>query len=143
MRYLLDINVLIALLDPDHAFHHRAHDWWADERPKWASCPLTENGLIRIMSSASYSPDQPFTIDELKDSFLGIVANSKHAFWPDSISVTDDKRFHHQQILSSKHLTYFYLLALAAENGACLATFDQQISIGPVSTAKPEHLKVL
>lgn len=55
MRHLLDINVLIALMDSSHAFHHRAHLWWGAEGRPWASCPLTENGLIRIMAASSYS----------------------------------------------------------------------------------------
>ncbi|NOY00408.1 MAG: PIN domain-containing protein [Verrucomicrobia bacterium] len=143
MRLLLDINVLIALLDPDHAFHQRAHDWWGGIQPDWASCPLTENGLIRIMSSVSYSPNEPFTVDELKDSFLGIVANSNHVFLPDNISITDQKLFHHRRILSSKYLTDLYLLALASANDACLATFDQGISIELVAAAEPKHLLVL
>ena len=50
MRALLDVNLLIALLDPDQVFHERAHDWWeANRSAGWASCPLTENGVVRIM----------------------------------------------------------------------------------------------
>ena len=56
MRALLDVNLLIALLDPDHVFHERAHDWWeANRSAGWASCPLTENGVVRVMSNPNYS----------------------------------------------------------------------------------------
>ncbi len=55
MRALFDVNVLIALLDPDHAMHARATDWLAaNVRTGWASCPITQNGCIRIMSHPSY-----------------------------------------------------------------------------------------
>lgn len=50
-RALLDINVLIALVDPDHADHLRVHAWAADGlRDGWASCALTENGFVRVLS---------------------------------------------------------------------------------------------
>ena len=65
MRHLLDINVLIALMDPDHVFHRRAHEWWAAEPRTWASCPLTENGLVRIMASAAYSKFTRFTAADI------------------------------------------------------------------------------
>lgn len=143
MRSLLDINVLIALLDPDHVFHQRAHDWWSKEARGWASCPLTENGLIRIMSSPSYSQARQFTVAELTALFRNFTSVTDHAFWHDSISLRDDRRFSHDRILSSKQLTDLYLLALSIENGGRLVTFDQRIPLGAVANAKPEHLCVL
>jgi uncharacterized protein len=50
MRGLLDANVLIALLDADHASHASAIDWFvANGKHGWASCPITQNGCIRVM----------------------------------------------------------------------------------------------
>jgi toxin-antitoxin system PIN domain toxin len=144
MRYLLDINVLIALLDPDHAFHDRAHEWWSREDDRsWASCPLTENGLIRIMASPKYPSADPFTVAELAASLRTFIANTNHAFWPDAISVTDTARFQHPRILSSRHLTDLYLLALAHENKGCLATFDRGIPIGALADAQAKSLELL
>lgn len=143
MRSLLDINILIALLDADHFFHARAHAWWRKEKPKWASCPLTENGIIRIMSSASYSRARQFTVAELTSQFQTFAQNTAHAFWPGSISINDDTRFEHKRILSSKHLTDLYLLGLAVEANGRLVTFDQGIPISAVKNAKPKHLLVL
>jgi len=52
---LLDINVLIALLDQDHLMHAQASQWFATQTQRgWASCPITQNGCLRIMSHASY-----------------------------------------------------------------------------------------
>ncbi len=143
MRSLLDINVLIALLDPDHSFHARAHDWWRKEKPTWASCPITENGLLRIMASTSYSKARPFTVAELSTQFQLFVSQTKHFFWPDSLSLRDQTQFKHQSILSSKHLTDLYLLALAVENGGRLVTFNQGIPLSVVIRAKPKNLLVL
>jgi toxin-antitoxin system PIN domain toxin len=144
MRWLLDINVLIALFDPDHAFHDRAHEWWGRESDRtWASCPLTENGLIRIMASPKYPSDEPFTVAELADNFRTFSGNTDHEFWPDAISLTETARFRHDRILSSRHLTDLYLLALAAENGGGLATFDQGISVQCLESVEEGCLEVL
>jgi uncharacterized protein len=143
MRGLLDINVLIALLDPDHAFHQRAHAWWGGRGHSWASCPLTENGLVRIMASAAYSKATRFSVAAIATHLAVFVEHSDHAFWPDLLSIRDTQRFHHVSILSSKHLTDLYLLALAVEKGGCLVTFDQHIPLHAVPKATPEHLVVI
>ena len=60
MRALLDVNVLIALLDAGHAHHARATEWLATElHYGWASCPLTQNGCLRIMSQPGYPSPLP------------------------------------------------------------------------------------
>jgi hypothetical protein len=60
-RYLPDLNVLFALIDPPHNQHDRAHDWFdALGRKAWATCPLTENGVVRIDGHARY-PNSPGT----------------------------------------------------------------------------------
>ncbi|MCE2961447.1 MAG: TA system VapC family ribonuclease toxin [Akkermansiaceae bacterium] len=143
MRYLLDINVLIALLDPNHTFHRLAHQWWShDDRP-WASCPITENGLIRIMASTSYSKNSQLSVADVTTLLSVFTANTNHEFWSDHISFRDENEFQHTSILSSKHLTDIYLLALAAKNNATLVTFDQNIPLTPVTSAKPENLLIL
>ncbi len=143
MRALLDINVLIALLDPDHAFHARAHAWWRRDRPTWASCPLSENGAVRIMASPSYSKARRFTVGELVTLLQTFTAASNHAFWPDSISILDPARFDHPRILSAKALTDLYLLSLAVEKSGRLVTFDQGIALSAVTAATPKNLLVL
>ncbi len=61
MRALLDVNVLIALLDQDHIFHEVAMGWLETEiRHGWASCPITQNGCIRIMSNPGYPEAIPW-----------------------------------------------------------------------------------
>lgn len=55
MRALLDVNVLIALFDAAHVHHRIARDWLHEHiAAGWASCPLTQNGCIRIMTQANY-----------------------------------------------------------------------------------------
>jgi predicted nucleic acid-binding protein len=55
MIALLDVNLLIALFDASHVHHHLAHQWFAGCRSQgWATCPLTENACIRIISQPAY-----------------------------------------------------------------------------------------
>ena len=47
---LLDVNVLIALCDPNHVHHERGRSWFlSPDCDAWATCPITENGLVRIL----------------------------------------------------------------------------------------------
>ena len=144
MRALLDVNVVIALLDPDHAFHERAHDWWANHAESgWASCPIVENGVVRIMSNPAYSPQARFTPADLISRLGQFADQTNHEFWPDDVSLRDEKIFTAERMHSSRQLTDLYLLALAAKRGGRLATFDQGIPASAVSAGKSENLCVI
>jgi uncharacterized protein len=143
MRYLLDINLIIALMDPDHVLHQKAHDWWGANGKLWASCPLTENGFIRITASSAYSPGHTATVLEMTSRFSAFAKNSDHEFWPDDFSITDPTFFDHGLILSSKYLTDLYLLKMASGKGGCLATFDRNIPMGAAFAVGEETLLVL
>lgn len=144
MRALLDVNVVIALLDPDHAFHDRAHRWWAaNSGSGWASCPLTENGVVRIMSHPSYSRGGQFAPSDLISRLREFARQTDHEFWPDDLSVRDEAAFSAERIHGSRQLTDLYLLALAAEHGGRLATFDLGIPTSAVRNVKAENLTVV
>jgi uncharacterized protein len=144
MRALLDVNVIIALLDPDHAFHERAHVWWAaNQKRGWASCPLTENGAVRIMSNPNYSDQARFVLDDLITRLRQFAKQSNHEFWPDDISLRDEKFFATERMHSSRQLTDVYLLALAAKHQGRLVTFDHGIPLSSVRNASAVHLCAL
>ena len=141
MRALLDINVMIALLDPDHAFHERAHTWWEENHHYgWASCPLTENGTVRIMSSTGYSREIQFTPRELIAQIRQFSTQTDHEFWEDSISLRNGAIFAEDLIHSSRQLTDLYLLALAVNHKGRLATFNEKIPLSAVYHAKSKNL---
>ena len=126
-RFLLDVNVLIALIDPGHVQHDAAHEWFDKSGKKaWATCPLTENGMLRIVGHARYpnSPGTPAAVAELMATFL---AHPGHDFWPDSITLLDRQHVDAARLLDSAQVTDSYLLALAASQGGRLATFDRKI----------------
>ncbi len=141
MRALLDVNVIIALLDPDHVFHERAHVWWASNRKDgWASCPLTENGVVRIMSNPNYSTTAQFPPADLIHRLQQFARNNDHEFWPDTISLRDGNIFDLGRIHSSRLLTDLYLLALVVEHQGRLITFDREIPLSSVRHVKSHHL---
>jgi len=104
MRSLLDVNVLIALLDSDHLHHLRAMGWLKENiTAGWASCPLTQNGCIRIMSQAAYPNALPpaAVATRLAES----TTTLHHAFWPDSVSLLDAKRIAWREVTGSRQVT--------------------------------------
>lgn len=144
VRSLLDVNFLVALLDPKHAFHKRAHAWWADESgPGWASCPITENGFVRIMSNPKYDPHYKFAIDELAIQLRQFAAKTDHQFWPDEISLLDDSRFRYESLHGPRQITDVYLLALAAHNNGRLVSFDERIASSAVPSATKTNLHII
>lgn len=141
MTYLLDVNVLIALIDPAHVQHNAAHDWFAKQGKKsWATCPLTENGVIRIISHPRY-PNSPGTPAAVIPLMTGLCALPGHVFWPDDISLLDAKKLDASRLLSSEQVTDSYLLALACAHDGKLATFDRRLVVDAVrGGAKRLHL---
>lgn len=126
---LLDVNVLVALFDPDHLHHEPAHGWFAANRGEgWATCPLTENGLVRILANPAYSGARERT-GAIRDRLSAFCSSGQHSFWPDDLSLRDD-RF---DLTSLAHgqITDVYLLGLAIERNGRLATFDRRIPLGP------------
>ncbi len=142
MRALLDVNLLIALHDRDHVHHDRATRWLeAHVEHGWASCPLTQNGCLRIMSQPSYPQHQ--SMDTLLTMLRQAVNGAAHAFWPDDISLLDATHFRHAHIHSPRPLTDLSLLALAAQRGGRLVSFDQRVPLSAVPLAGQEHLVLL
>ncbi len=139
MRALLDVNVLIALLDSDHLHHARAVDWLKDNiESGWASCPLTQNGCIRIMSQPGYPSPLPPAAVALR--LAEATVTSHHTFWHDAVSLLDPKRVAWDAVLGSRQVTDVYLLALAVQQGGRLVTLDRAVVLKAVPGAKAKHL---
>lgn len=142
MRALLDVNVLVALLDAGHLHHAAATRWLAAHAGSgWASCPMTQNGCLRILSLPSYPNAQPTAV--VADRLGAAMASSSHVFWPDSISLLGSDVLRWDRVLSSRQITDTYLLALAAAQGGRLVTFDKGISVDAVPSASKRHLLTL
>jgi toxin-antitoxin system PIN domain toxin len=123
--FLLDVNVLMALVDPMHVYHDLAHRWFEDNRPSgWATCPITENGFIRILSHPSI-PSRPGDADATAELLASFCDDPHHHFWPDDAHLRDVIR--PGVVFTHAHVTDLYLLGLAVRNGGELATFDRRI----------------
>ncbi|MEB3262409.1 MAG: VapC toxin family PIN domain ribonuclease [Cyanobacteriota bacterium] len=115
---LLDVNVLIALLDPWHVHHEPAHHWFvAHHHRGWASCPLTQNAVLRILGNPRYpnSPGSPVVVTGILQAWLG---HPDHHFWPDSLS-----------LLGSDQVD-------AAQQGGALVSLDRRLGTGAVPSGE-------
>ena len=142
MRALFDVNVLIALLDAGHLHHAAATRWLAaNVKAGWASCPLTQNGCLRILSLPSYPNSQPTAV--VADRLSAATAGASHAFLPDSVSLLDAGLLRWDRVLGSRQVTDAYLLALATAHNARLVTFDRAIPLAAVASASKRNLVTL
>ncbi|CAN5844878.1 type II toxin-antitoxin system VapC family toxin [soil metagenome] len=141
-RALLDINVLLALLDRDHADHDRARAWMTAEIAHgWASCAITQNGFVRIISQPRYpSPVPAAAAIKRLSKATGTV---HHEFWPCAVSVIDDQIVDRSRVLGPRQVTDVYLLALAAANGGRFVTFDRSVPVTAAMAATDANLVVL
>lgn len=141
-RSLLDINVLLALLDSDHVDHGLAHAWLDDEiHAGWASCPITENGFVRIISQPRYpSPVAPAEAIHLLSRAR---EGGHHEFWPCDISLLDASIVDRSRLHGPRQVTDAYLLALATARDGRLITFDRSLPLSSVHGASEDRLTVL
>lgn len=143
MIALLDVNVLVALFDALHTHHEITHQWFATNRASgWATCPLTENGMVRVLSNPSYLGRRT-TMSDAIESLDVFRKSGHHTFWPDSVSLCDEALIHSRHLQGRQQLTDVYLLALAVASGGRLATFDRGIPLHAVLGAGVHNLVLL
>jgi len=142
MRALLDVNVLIALLDEAHSHHDAAAAWLPGNiKAGWASCPITQNGCVRIMSQGAYPGARPAA--RIIERLRAAAEHSAHEFWPDDISIVDPQAVDATRVHGARQITDTYLLGLAVKRGGRLVTFDSGIALSAVKGATARHLVML
>ena|SRR5436190_14608498 len=142
---LPDVNVLLALLDKTHQAHERAHQWFSREGSLgWATCPLTENGFIRILSQAALPNNvgSPAEATAYLDDMRSVYGKTHH-FWPDSVSLCDRTLFRPEAIAGPRQITDVYLLGLCQQNGGTLVTLDRGITDAAIVFPHAELLRRL
>jgi uncharacterized protein len=143
LRALLDVNVWIALFDDAHQFSQRANAFIEAPQNAIATCPLVENGVIRVMSLPSYGRRGGLPLQQVRQHLQEACQTLSHEFWPDDLSLRDDSRVDFSRVQGHQQITDLYLLALAVKHGGRLVTFDQAISLQSVRGAGAEHLLLL
>lgn len=141
-RDLLNVNVLIALLDSDHVDHERARGWVnAEIVHGWASCAITQNGFVRIISQPRYP--NPVPPAQAIGRLARAAATEHHEYWPCSVSLLDAELIDYSRLHGHRQVTDAYLLALATAHGGRFATLDQSIPIEAVRHASARNLTVI
>jgi hypothetical protein len=143
LRYLLDVNVWIALLDEAHVHHTPALAFMVLNGRKIATCPLVENGVIRVLNLPGYSQLGPVGFEKVSAKLQEICAGMDHEFWPDSVSLRTDRLIDWSRVLGHNQITDIYLLALAKAHQACLATLDHRVALSTVFGATAKNLCLL
>ena len=141
MRSLLDVNVLIGLLDANHAHHAAVTAWFGNNNSGWASCPITQNGYLRVVTGGKYgntiSPQA--AINKLSQA----VSDPAHQFLFDDISLLNRQLVTPKHIQGHQQWTDVYLLALSVQHGMRFVTFDKSVLQVAVPQAAHHHLHVI
>ena len=119
MTTLLDANVLIALVVADHVHHDPAEVWLAELPGHFATCPITQGSLVRLLIREGRLPDTALTV------LSALADDQRHEFWPDDVAYS---RVSLKGVVGHRQVTDAYLAQLAREHDGRLATFDQGLA---------------
>jgi uncharacterized protein len=142
-RSLLDVNVWVALFDDAHVASARANAWIEQPDVRIATCPLVENGVIRVLNLPSYGRRGALGLQAVRQQLVKACQSLDHEFWSDDVSLRDDLAVDFNRVHGHNQITDLYLLALAVRHSGALVTFDQNIPLDAVRGATSEHLRVL
>jgi toxin-antitoxin system PIN domain toxin len=140
--YLLDVNVLIAILSKKDPRHPAAMRWFEESgHQSWYTCPIVENGTLRILTNPQASKN-PISFAQAAEMLESLFPLGKHRFIPENISLLDSRLIDRSVNITHKQSTDVYLLALAVHHEATFATFDRNVASRAVIDGD-EHLLVL
>jgi toxin-antitoxin system PIN domain toxin len=119
MSVLLDSNVLISMVDPDHVHHERATDWFSQRHEPFATCPITQGSLVRFLIRTGQSAAAA------RDVVAAVEGAKRHEFWPDSQSFAE---VNIAGVVGHRQATDAYLCHLARGRNGQVATFDRGLA---------------
>ena len=119
MAILLDANVLVALIVTDHVHHAAAETWLAGIGDSFATCPITQGSLVRLLIRQGQSAGGTHAV------IAALSQSPRHEFWPDSLSFVDVAM---GGVVGHRQVTDAYLAQLARSNHSRLATFDRGLA---------------
>lgn len=126
-----DVNVLLALISPDHVHYQAAHAWFSDTT-QWATTPYTEAGLVRLVLNPVVV-GATFTAATVLEVLRGLRALPLHRFLADDSSLAAP-HIDVAALVGHRQVTDYHLVNLVARKGAQLATFDSRL----VASLAPE-----
>ena len=137
---LLDVNVLLALVWPQHLHHARAHSWFAEHDAHFATTPLTEDGVLRLSLQRAVT-DTDVTPAEALALLTGLRAHPQHRFLADDSALASPV-ISLTRFATARQVTDLHLVNLCAANGFVLVTFDRAIP-GALEPADRRYVSVL
>jgi uncharacterized protein len=121
---LLDVNALVALAWDSHVHHAAMRSWFtANGSARWATCPITESGFVRVSSNPIVLPSA-IGVDAARGVLSTLRAHPDHRFLTDDVSMGDSDV---PSIAGYRQVTDAHLLTLARRRGMRLVTFDSSI----------------
>lgn len=143
--WLPDVNVLVGWLWPRHQTHAAATAWMSSIRNEaWSTCPITEMGFLRIVTSPSFSPLAPRWKEAAETLHTETHKNPMHLFWPDSLPLLKIDQQFGSRIQGHNQITDAYLLALAMHHQGRMVTFDYRMaSLAPKGSQEENALVIL
>ena len=120
---LLDINLLVALFWTNHEQHAAARRWFQSHPSRWATCPITQAGFVRISSNPRVFPDAP-SVGRAVEVLATNLKHPRHQFWKDDITFEDAVAPFGDRVSGHQQTTDAYLFGLAVHRKGVLATFD-------------------
>jgi uncharacterized protein len=142
--FLLDVNLLIALMWPAHEDHHRTQEWFAHNAHQgWATCPFTQAAFVRIVANPAFSPDAPSPLEA-----AGLLAfnlkHQNHVFWADEITLSQAIEPFSNRLSGHQQVTDAYLLGLAIHKKGKLITMDRAVTaLLPAPARQDDFLKII
>jgi uncharacterized protein len=118
--HLLDCNVLVALLSPSHVHHAAAARWFAANNEAFATCPITQGTLLRILMHIG-ELDAAAALAVLHQ----LIAHPRHRFWPDTLGYAE---ISWRGVIGHRQVTDAYLASLARRFKGKLVTFDRGLA---------------
>ena len=143
VRYLLDVNVLVALLDEAHVHHAVTQNLVAQPNLKIATCALTENGVLRVLNLPGYSNYGPAGFEAVRAQLDHLCKDTDHEFWTCDVTLRDASNINWSRVMGHNQITDVYLLALAVAHDGALATLDHRVALNAVQGAQARHLHLL
>ena len=143
LRLLPDVNVWVALLDEAHTHNPKARALMQRANVKIATCPLIENGVLRVLNLPGYSAFGAPGFDAVRAKLDSICHALDHEFWPDTISLCTAGVADWSRVMGHGQITDVYLLALATAHNGCLVTLDHGVTLSTVPGAAAKNLVLI